>query len=165
MRDSFVKFGKSINIAEIGVAAAENAIEMLNNFPLAKFYLIDSYDVNHTTFQFQTKKFTDREREEFIDEVREKLSPFDNRYELIIEDSVVASRRFPDNFFDYIYIDAQHELNFVLIDLFTWYPKLKPGGMFAGHDIGIDGVKDALARFFGSGWVQSHDDWYITKRL
>ena len=42
---------------------------------------------------------------------------------------------FPDNYFDFIYIDAYaHNGQEGGSILHSWWPKLKPGGVFAGHD-------------------------------
>jgi SAM-dependent methyltransferase len=63
----------------------------------------------------------------------EKLKPYGNR-------SVILKARFQDtvnlfpNVFDFIYIDGLHSYNAVARDIASWWPKLKPGGLFAGHD-------------------------------
>ncbi len=66
-------------------------------------------------------------------------------------DSVEATNHFPDEYFDWIYIDADHSYEGCKRDLNAWYPKLKKGGMFCGHDFldgeipaGIFGVKSAV---------------------
>ena len=41
---------------------------------------------------------------------------------------------FDDNFFDYIYIDAEHSYKAVKKDLLLWYPKLKKNGYIFGDD-------------------------------
>jgi hypothetical protein len=41
---------------------------------------------------------------------------------------------FPDEFFDFIYIDADHTYEGIKRDLIDWYPKVKVGGVFCGHD-------------------------------
>jgi len=46
----------------------------------------------------------------------------------------VCARRFVDGTFDFIYVDARHDRLGVLEDLHTWWPKLRRGGLMAGHD-------------------------------
>lgn len=45
-----------------------------------------------------------------------------------------AASHFPDEFFDLIYIDADHTYEGCKRDLETWYPKLKPGKFLTGDD-------------------------------
>jgi hypothetical protein len=40
----------------------------------------------------------------------------------------------PDESLDYIYVDARHDFLGVYTDLVEWWPKLKHGGILAGHD-------------------------------
>lgn len=42
---------------------------------------------------------------------------------------------FDDNSLDFVYIDGNHKLDFIMEDLTLWYPKVKPGGYVFGHDI------------------------------
>lgn len=39
-----------------------------------------------------------------------------------------------DNYFDVVYIDADHTLHGVLSDLIIWYPKVKSGGLICGNE-------------------------------
>jgi hypothetical protein len=41
---------------------------------------------------------------------------------------------YPDGYFDFIYVDALHDFKGVYRDLTQWWPKLRAGGIFAGHD-------------------------------
>lgn len=65
--------------------------------------------------------------------------------------SVEVAGRFPDESFDFIFIDADHEYESVLADLEAWFPKLKPGGIIGGHDWSNEfpGVERAVREFFG----------------
>ena len=40
----------------------------------------------------------------------------------------------PDNSLDFIYVDARHDYCGVMEDISLYWPKLKPGGIMAGHD-------------------------------
>jgi predicted O-methyltransferase YrrM len=42
--------------------------------------------------------------------------------------------KFKDDFFSMIFIDGSHDYKSVIEDMELYYPKLKSGGIFAGHD-------------------------------
>jgi predicted O-methyltransferase YrrM len=48
--------------------------------------------------------------------------------------SVEASKLYADNSLDFVFIDANHSYEFVKDDINAWYPKVKKGGILAGHD-------------------------------
>lgn len=50
------------------------------------------------------------------------------------------SPHFAENSLDYIYVDARHDYAGVKEDIEAWWPKLKAGGVFAGHDFVPDGI-------------------------
>lgn len=162
MRHSFIKFAENIKCAEVGVGKGSNALNMLESFPMAKFYLVDSYDVNNSTFQFG-KVFTLEERSTFINELKAKLEPFKDRVRLMIVDSEEAARRFPDEHFDYVYIDSQHEYDSVKRDLRAWFPKVKKGGTFGGDDYDVESVRRAVTDYFVDGVLTADRDWYLIK--
>lgn len=56
------------------------------------------------------------------------------RAHLVEHESTAAAARFPDNSLDFVYLDARHDLAGVVADIHAWWPKVKPGGVFAGHD-------------------------------
>jgi len=61
---------------------------------------------------------------------------------------VIASKLYTDNSIDFIYIDASHDYENVKNDLIHWYPKVKIGGVIAGHDYYREEVKRAVDEFF-----------------
>jgi predicted O-methyltransferase YrrM len=71
--------------------------------------------------------------------------------------SAACSSRFPDNYFDWIYIDGNHLYEFVKQDLESYFPKIKSGGIVAGDDYGRsnrwdkDGVKRAVDEAINTG--------------
>jgi hypothetical protein len=55
---------------------------------------------------------------------------------------------YEDSSVDFCFIDAAHDYESVLKDLTAWYPKIKSGGTFAGHDYNQSQVAKAVNEFF-----------------
>jgi hypothetical protein len=67
----------------------------------------------------------------------------------IIAPSIRAATLFTNSSLDFVFIDANHSYEAVLSDLHAWWPKIRPGGLLAGHDYGWSGVAKAVYEFFG----------------
>ncbi len=59
------------------------------------------------------------------------------RVEICKRPSVEAARLFADGEFDFVYIDTEHTRKACLEDARAWWPKLRDGGVFAGHDYAL----------------------------
>jgi predicted O-methyltransferase YrrM len=84
------------------------------------------------------------------------------------EDIKNITNLFPDNYFDFIYIDANHHEKWVLRDINISLPKLKDNGILCGHDYIPDetngyGVKAAVDTFFKNKKINIFEDtsWSI----
>jgi len=51
----------------------------------------------------------------------------------------------PDESLDFVYIDADHTLRGITVDLIKWFPKVKPGGYIGGDDFGPTIFQQPLA--------------------
>jgi hypothetical protein len=72
---------------------------------------------------------------------------------IIKQDSVWAKDLFPNEYLDFVYIDAGHTYQEVMDDLTNWWDKCKSGGVFGGHDYGYPScpeVKKAVDDFIKS---------------
>lgn len=64
--------------------------------------------------------------------------------------SIDASEYVDDGSLDFVFIDASHDYDNVIADIRAWYPKVKEGGVIAGHDYpDWPGVKKAVEEYFG----------------
>lgn len=68
-------------------------------------------------------------------------------------DSVAAANQYADESLDVVYLDGGHDYEQVRADLHAWYPKVKSGGIIAGHDfvfehpVSREGVVRAVLEF------------------
>ena len=115
-------FPSNAVVAEIGVCIGEFAEELVKTNP-HKLYLIDcwagsrSFEADDRCYQIVKSKFENHAN-----------------VEIVKGWSVEVAKTFPDRYFDWVYLDSQHFYEDVLADLDAWHPKVKVGGIFAGHD-------------------------------
>lgn len=65
--------------------------------------------------------------------------------------STAAAKIYKDGSLDFVFIDAAHDYDNVKADINAWYPKVKLGGIIAGHDYNSEhfpGTKKAVDEFF-----------------
>lgn len=91
-----------------------------------------------------------------------RLAPFGPRSTIWRMTSEEASGDVPDRSLDFVYIDARHDYTSVLEDVSLWYPKVRPGGLLAGHDYvdglfpeGDFGVKRAVDEYLKGNGLQA----------
>ncbi len=73
-----------------------------------------------------------------------------NYFNFVQASSFDAHKLYDNGSIDFIFIDGDHQYGSVIKDLTNFYPKLKPGGLFAGHDYNADlnpGVVRAVNEF------------------
>jgi predicted O-methyltransferase YrrM len=85
------------------------------------------------------------EEENYEKHFDKNISDFNNIIK-IKHTSSNAVKLFEDNYFDLIYIDADHNYDEIKTDITIWKPKIKKGGLLAGHDYQVrcDGVIRAV---------------------
>lgn len=79
------------------------------------------------------------------------MKPVEGYYEYIIGDSADSASKFEDNSVDFVFLDADHVYENIKKDILAWLPKIKRGGVIAGHDY-VDlhpGVIQAVNEIFG----------------
>ena len=78
---------------------------------------------------------------------------------MLRELSGAAAAQFPDDYFDFVYLDGDHTYDGVKTDIASYLPKVKSNGIIAGDDYAIgrwwgDGVIRAFNELIGSGNVR-----------
>lgn len=78
-------------------------------------------------------------------------------------DSIQESKMHVDQHADLIFIDANHEYEAVKADIEAWYPKVKSGGILAGHDLVYAGVRRAVEEKF-HGMIQYYPNIWVVRK-
>lgn len=145
--------------AEIGVQRGNNAISILKELNIKKLYLIDIWE----DYKGQTHKFENLKNYIMV------LSRFrkNKRVEIIRAFSNEGSKKIENCSLDFVYIDANHEYQYVYNDIDCWYKKIRNGGVLAGHDVfSWDSVLDAVKDWCSKNKIPFKielPDWYLIK--
>lgn len=92
--------------------------------------------------------------DEPVAEVARRLQPIAEVLGVIRqEDSAQAARHYQDESLDFVFIDADHSYQAVKRDIGAWLPKVKPGGIIAGHDYTPD-------PFIGDGVIRAVNETF-----
>lgn len=100
-----------------------------------------------------------------------RLERFENK-KLIVKTSMEALNDFEDESLDFVYIDGNHELKYVIEDLVEWTKKVKTGGVISGHDYIhpsrlVNKSNPVHVKFAVDAFTQSYNikNWYLLGRL
>lgn len=82
--------------------------------------------------------------------------------------SAKAAKSIPDGSLDFVYIDGNHQRPFVDEDLALWVPKVRSGGIVAGHDFELPprkapwiDVREAVLAYTAAHQIAP---WYVLAR-
>ena len=76
-----------------------------------------------------------------------------------VMDSGRAAALYDDESLEFVFVDGDHKYIKVLDDNEKWLPKVKKGGIFAGHDIQLAGVSRAVHEILGNDYEVIGTSW------
>ena len=147
---------------EVGVFEGGTSMYLLQSFPQLTLVSVDPYKAYH---EYDQEKLNQAEAAAL-----DRLKPYGERSRRLKLDSITAAKSFPDNCFDFVFIDASHTYDAVSADLEAWYRTVRPGGLFSGHDYRWGGVTKAVDEFAEARSIKGRcspkesDIWYFNKR-
>jgi hypothetical protein len=120
-------------VVEVGVWRGEFSIQMMNALTPKNFYGIDPYKLYDGYTDKPGNEFFSQDR---LDSLYEHTSTIISRNGgvLVRDFSSSASQSFEDGSVDLVYLDADHKYEAVMDDISFWWPKVRSGGIFSGHD-------------------------------
>lgn len=140
--------------AEIGVQRGHFSRALCDGIPGLKLICVDPWCA-------YGRSVTEHRAEQRLAEATDRLMNCDATFMRMT--SMEAVKQIPDYSLDFVYIDGLHEFDPVMMDLISWVPKVRSGGIVAGHDYlhyFQGGVVEAV-----NAYTRAHHitQWYITK--
>lgn len=154
------------HICELGVYRGENFWEIIRHNPKMAV-AVDTWN-NDGVHSPKDSCYTRAELDSQYEYFKSLVSslPF---VQIIRDNTVRACKRFANNYFDFVYIDADHSTDACYNDIIHWYPKVKPGKFLVGHDYKRGfGVVDAVNKFIAENKLEliflSPSTWAVVKK-
>lgn len=107
--------------AEIGVDRGKFSEYMLTHNPEMHLLLVDPW------------RWKLRGESRYESTIR-RMEPFGDRAVIVRKDSFDAVHDIRDESMDFVYIDGNHQFDYVMTDLIWWAKKVRYGGVVAAHD-------------------------------
>lgn len=163
---TYYKDRKKLIGCEIGVWNGNNARNIMDSVNVERMYLIDpyitEYDINDKIVENRLKY-----NKNAFYQAKKILKKYGDKCKFILEKSENAFDIIPDfESFDFIYLDGNHNYKFVKKDIDLYFPLVKVGGVFGGHDYLLwNGVHKAVDDFLNEQNLNilgyAHDWWVI----
>ncbi len=138
-RESFLfEVGKFIPIGsaccELGVLHGDFSQSILKILNPEVLILVDPFSVSENKYNdgLTTSYSTEHDYVDLLKRFQQQI--YSKQVIVNRKYSFYAVNQYSDSIFNFIYIDASHLYEDVKRDLNDWLPKLKSGGILAGHD-------------------------------
>jgi predicted O-methyltransferase YrrM len=141
------KFPNKSHFVEVGVwkgmSASFMAVEIINSGKKIKFDCVDNWEVIDPLIPVEDYEGIWEIFQTNIEPVKHIINP-------VRAISWEAAEKYKNKSLDFVFIDASHDYESVKRDIEAWFPKIKKGGVIAGHDYDwCMGVRQAVDEVFG----------------
>lgn len=152
---------------EVGVCLGMNSWFMLSEcHNITKLIGIDHYEP-YTDWDRPISR-AEQERNHRV--LQANLPMLGDRFYFMHADSQAAAEQLEDDGYDFVFIDGGHSMRQVLQDLDSYFPKVRTGGLIAGHDSNLFSVNFAVTSWTKSKNIRqksvkmvANDAWYFIK--
>jgi hypothetical protein len=110
-----------------GKSSSFMCVEIANSGKQIDFYCVD-------TFEGSVEHQNNPELPMLYEIFKNNMKPVEEYYRDLKMPSLQAVQQFADESLDFVFIDGSHEYEDIKKDIVAWLPKVKRGGILAGHD-------------------------------
>ena len=132
-----------------GRSASAMAVNIINSKKDIKFYCVDTWQGSEEHQRGQSAEDIDAIEGRLYDIFIQNTESVKDYIIPMRKTSLEASKDFTDKSLAFVFIDASHDYENVKQDIHSWYPKIKNGGILAGHDWFAEQIKRAVYEFCG----------------
>lgn len=141
--------------AEVGVESGRFSEVLLTSNPQLELLCVDAWQ----PYPGYREHVTQEKLDGFYRDTLLRLQPY--RATVRRGFSVDVAATVPDGSLEFVYIDGNHTLPQVIADIAAWTPKVRSGGIVAGHDFGrasVGHVREAV-----EAWTKVYGiaPWFI----
>ncbi len=130
---SLVNAAQARRVAEIGVYRGAFAARLLRDCPaISSYYMVDPW--RHLDDWNKPANKGDDAFERFFSEALERTSGYEERRIVLRGKTSEVIHEIPDETLDLAYVDGDHTLRGITVDLVKVFPKVKAGGWIGGDD-------------------------------
>ena len=148
---------------EVGVKEGQFSEHILGHWRGRHLISIDPWYEDAAEAYVDIANVPQLQHEAYFAETKDRLAPFGSRSSVWRMTSAEGAAGIEDATLDFAYIDARHDFASVMEDCALWLPKMRHGGILAGHDYldgefpaGVFGVKSAVDQFFTERNIPVH---------
>lgn len=147
-----------------GTSISYLGVELINlNKKNTTLYCIDTWEGTPGEHDTDPSVINNTLYDEFLNNIK-PLEDNGLKIEKIKNKSQLCSDMFEDHFFDFIYVDGSHYYDDVKKDILLYLPKLKPNGIFAGHDWQSEEVRRAVEETIGTSSIKLIQNTWVYVR-
>lgn len=155
-----------------GKSAAFMAVDIANSGKQIQFDACDTFEGVERKFFPDESDYLAQEALRDADGLmvtaaRANLAPVADVVTVRVGDSLALAESYADASLDFVFLDDDHSTPHLLKELAAWYPKVKPGGVLAGHDLNWPSVQAAVepwSQMQGLAFeARGHSSWLIEK--
>ncbi len=153
------RFPTNSHFVEVGVwkgmSASFMAVEIINSGKQIKFDCVDNWEIIDPVIPKESYEGIWETFQTNIEPVKHIINP-------VRMISWEAASNYKDESLDFVFIDASHDYESVKKDIIAWLPKVKKGGILAGHDYtSFVGVMRAVGELIGKENIMVIEECWV----
>jgi len=148
-----------------GKSAAYIGVEIFNSKKQIKFDCIDTWEGSEENIDKNSSCYEPllESKDDLYNHFLSNIAPLSGIVNPIRKPSIEAAPLYQNESLNLVFIDAAHDYENVCLDIKAWLPKVKPGGILAGHDFHHQPVQKAVSDILGNNFQHTNENIWIYK--